>query len=105
MKKSVLINRLKTLADAFEKLENAKAAVAEEFYDCTYTNICGVLHKCVISDNCLYDSEGNLLASGGLVDDLYFCSQLQGYELDDYFGTMYYPIDKKGGYICIEYKI
>lgn len=65
-----------------------------------------ILDNCIEKNNCLYDSNESKLASGGLVDNLYYCNQYMqytGYLGNDVYGTMYFKTYKKGQFIAVSY--
>ena len=70
---------------------------------CTNFNPYKILNNCREENNCLYDSNGIFLASGGLVDNLYYCDQYIGYLEDDFYGTMYLKTNKQGQFIAVDY--
>jgi hypothetical protein len=64
------------------------------------------LFNCTEKNGCLYDCKGNLLATGGIVDDLYYCNQHTGYMVDDlyddFYGIVYYKI-RKGVFVKVSF--
>lgn len=104
MKNKELRKRLYTLAVLKVKENGIYETIAEEFEDCTNYEVIGILYNCTVKDDCLYDNKGRRLASGGPVDNKFFCNQSTGYCEDDYHGDMYYVVDDKGTYIKIWYE-
>lgn len=95
MKNKELLKRIYTLAKLEEKMAQTLSApvIKEEIEDLYTWEVKGILRGCRVDGDCLYDEEGNRLARGGLVDNLYYCDQTTGYPEDNYYGRMYYQIN------------
>lgn len=104
MKNKELRKRLYTLGVLKRKELELLEIISEEFEDLSNYEVIQILYNCTVKNDCLYNSKGNRLAAGGLVDDKYFCDQYTGYCEDDYNGYMYYPVDNKGTYVKVWYE-
>lgn len=96
MKNEELLKRVYTLAELEEKRAQILNApeIKEEIKDLSTWEVEGILRGCRVDGDGLYDEEGNRLARGGLVENLYYRDQKTGYFGDNYYGYMYYQIDK-----------
>lgn len=100
-----LIKRIYHIATLEMQLEELYSKISEDdtVSDCTSFRPYKILNNCREENNCLYDSNGILLARDGLVDNLYYCNQYTGFCEDDYYGTMYYKTNKQGQFIAVDY--
>lgn len=62
-----------------------------------------LIKGCYVREDVLYSKDGKKIATGGLVDDLYFVDQRTGYCEDDFYGNMYFPVGD-GEYVKVYYK-
>ena len=99
------IKRIYHIAALEIKLKELYSKISENnmVSGCTNFNPYKILNNCREENNCLYDSDGIFLASGGLVDNLYYCEQYGGYLEDDFYGTMYFKTNKQGQFIAVDY--
>ena len=58
---------------------------------------------CIEENGHLYDRDGNQLDRDGLVDDEYYCFQMQGFIEDDFYGTLYYATDEQGTFVKVPF--
>lgn len=61
------------------------------------------VRNCTEKNGHLYNAEGKRLDNYGLVDDEYYCYQLQGYCEDDFYGELYYATNEKGVFVEIPF--
>lgn len=66
-------------------------------------NITEIITGCRTTHGRLYSATGNLLATDGLVDGLYYCDQSCGYIGDDYSGWLYYKTNINGVFVVMKY--
>ena len=62
-----------------------------------------IIRGCEERQGHLYDNNGRKLDNYGLVDNDYYCYQIQGYIEDDYYGRLYYATDEEGVFLEIPF--
>ena len=83
-----------------ELFENLSEKIDGDDLDVVHAKI---IRGCEEKNGHLYNSDGKRLDNYGLVDDVYYCHQQQGYCEDDYYGTLYYATDEKGVFVAVPF--
>lgn len=100
-----LLVELYDLKNREEEIRNKLKELEDVFDDGIDYEILRIIKGCKITDNGLKDEHGNIL-SRDLYDWKiagYFCNQKVGFWEDDYYGTIYYPVDEEGTFAKINY--
>lgn len=100
-----LLVELYDLKNRKEEIRGKLKELDDVFDDGMNYDVCNIISGCKITDDGLKDEHGNIL-SRDLYDwniAKYFCNQKVGYCDDDYYGTIYYPVDEEGTFAKIYY--
>ena len=62
-----------------------------------------IIRNCEERNGHLYDNDGKRLDNYGLVDNDYYCYQLQGYLEDDFYGNLYFATEENGVFIKVPF--
>lgn len=95
----------KTIALLNEIIMELCEKVGQELdIDCLDLGSANIVRNCEERQGHLYNGNGKRLDNCGLVDDEYYCYQLQGYCEDDFYGKLYYATEEKGVFVEIPFQ-
>lgn len=100
-----LLVELYDLKNREEEIRGKLKELEDVFDDGIDYDVLRVIKKCKITNKGLEDSLGNILSKEIRDWNIagYFCNQKVGFWEDDYYGTIYYPVDEEGTFAEIYY--
>lgn len=101
----IICPEIKKIAGALQKIERLSAALAEkidtdglDFKNCYLVDGCREVNEHLYQNGCRLDN-------GGLVDDVYYCDQYDGYGANSYYGTLYYKTNVPGQFVAVPFEM
>lgn len=104
MKNKKILKRIYTLARLQLAVDSVHGAIEKtgEFDDCCFWGTKRILKGCYENGNVLYSKDGKIISRHK--GNGYYCNQSTGYCEDDFYGNMYYIVDKEKGIVVdVEY--
>lgn len=108
-KKEAIINRLQWLVahnERFKAVESQLEELSNYLSDGADLKHLSIYENCTVGeDGFLYSAIGHRLSHTKLQDDLVFVRQQVGFCEDDFYGTLYFPVDDAGTVIAVSYEM
>lgn len=99
----IIIPELKKIAGANAKIKRLAEIVGQKMdTDGLELENAYLISGCSAKGEHLYQ-DGHRLDNSGLVDDLYYCDQHQGYCEDYFYGTLYFKTNVPGQYVAVPF--
>ena len=106
---ATIISRLQWLVahnERFKAVESQLEELSDYLSDGADLEHLNVYTNCTVGeDGFLYSAIGHRLSHTKLQDDLVFVRQQVGFCEDDFYGTLYFPVDDSGTVIAVSYEM
>lgn len=107
--KEAILSRLQWLVahnERFKAVEAQLEELSDYLSDGADLEHLNVYTNCTVGeDGYLYSAIGHRLSHTKLQDDLVFVRQQVGFCEDDFYGTLYFPVDDSGTVIAVSYEM